>query len=142
MTTRRWPMRLVVVVTGALYFCLVPKVLPLTAQPSRPSRIISLVPAVTEMLFAIGAGPAVVAVSSFDTFPPDATTRPKVGALVDPDFERILSLKPDLVVVYRSQDELIQRLARVNIPTFLYEHSALADVTETIRAIGLSLIHI
>lgn len=128
--------RLLGALAAALCVCLAPHALPATAQPTRPSRIVSLVPAVTEMLFALGAGPAVVGVSSFDTFPPEVATRPKVGALIDPDFERILSLKPDLVVVYGSQDELIQRLARVNIPAFHYRHATLADVTQTIRDIG------
>jgi len=99
-------------------------------------RIISLVPAVTEMLFAIGAGADIAGVSSYDTFPAEAATRPKVGALLDPDFEKILSLKPDLVVVYGTQTELIARLTRVSIPMFRYEHAGLPDITTTIRAIG------
>ena len=57
-----------------------------------PQRIISLVPAVTEMLFAIGAGPHVVAVSSYDDEPPEVQSLPRVGALLDPDVERIISL--------------------------------------------------
>jgi ABC-type hemin transport system substrate-binding protein len=52
----------------------------------RPSRIISVVPAVTEMLFAIGAGSQVVGVGSYDHFPLEADRLPKVGALIDPDF--------------------------------------------------------
>jgi iron complex transport system substrate-binding protein len=55
------------------------------------------------MLFAVGAGPQVVGVSSYDDFPPEAKALPRVGALLDPDTERILSLRPDLVVVYGSQ---------------------------------------
>ncbi|HEX5216414.1 MAG TPA: ABC transporter substrate-binding protein [Vicinamibacterales bacterium] len=106
------------------------------SQDRRPVRIISLIPAVTEMLFAIGAGPQVVGVSSYDTYPPEATTLPKVGALVDPDFERILTLKPDLVVVYGTQADLITRLGRVNIPMFKYQHAGLADITTTIRTLG------
>ena len=101
-----------------------------------PKRIISLVPAVTEMLFAIGAGNEVVGVSSYDRFPPEVATRPKVGALIDPDFERILSLKPDLVVVYGSQAELIARLGRAQLPLFNYRHAGLGDVTSTIRELG------
>jgi cobalamin transport system substrate-binding protein len=88
------------------------------------------------MLFAIGAGAEVVGVSSYDTFPPEVTTRAKVGALVDPDFERILSLKPDLVVVYGTQQEFIGRLERVRIPVFHYQHAGLADVTTTMVQLG------
>ena len=101
-----------------------------------PKRIVSLVPAVTEMLFAIGAGNEVVGVSSYDRFPPETATRPKVGALVDPDFERILSLKPDLVVVYGSQFDLIARLGSAKLPVFNYRHAGLADITATIRELG------
>lgn len=104
--------------------------------PHSQTRIVSLVPAVTEMLFAIGAGADVVGVSSYDRFPPEAMTRPKVGALVDPDFERILSLRPDLVVVYGTQTDLIARLNRARIASLRYELAGLAEVTATIRQIG------
>ena len=108
-----------------------------TAAPAeRAIRIISLVPAVTEMLYAIGAGGKVVAVSSYDTFPPEVKRLPNVGALLDPNVERILSLRPDLVVVYGSQADLKQQLARANIGVFDYRHAGLADVTTTIRALG------
>jgi iron complex transport system substrate-binding protein len=101
-----------------------------------PSRIVSLVPAATEMLFAIGAGPRVIAVSSYDHEPPEVDRLPRVGALLDPDLERILSLRADLVVAYGTQHELKQQLARATIPVFAYTHGGLADVTSTIRALG------
>lgn len=101
-----------------------------------PKRIVSLVPAVTEMLFAIGAGDRVVAVSSFDSYPAEADRLPRVGALLDPDVERTLSLRPDLVVVYHSQKDLIAQLARAGIATFPYAHGGLGGVTETIRRLG------
>ena len=106
------------------------------AAQRAPSRVISLVPAVTEMLFAIGAGDTVIGVSSYDTFPPEVKSRPKVGALVDPDFERMLSLRPDLVIVYGSQTDLMARLDRARIPYFEYAHAGLPDITQTIRAVG------
>lgn len=101
-----------------------------------PRRIVSLVPALTEMLFAIGAGPQVVGVSSYDRFPPEAATRPRVGALLDPDVERILALRPDLVAVYGSQVDLKRQLARASVPVFDYRHAGLADVLTTLRALG------
>ena len=105
-------------------------------SPETPRRIISLVPALTEMLFAVGAGPQVVAVSSFDRFPPDVAQLPKVGALLDPDVERILSLTPDLVAIYGSQTDLRRQLERASIPIFDYRHGGLADMFATIRALG------
>jgi iron complex transport system substrate-binding protein len=110
-------------------------------QARVPQRIISLVPALTEMLFAIGAGPQVVAVSSYDTFPPEAASRPKVGALLDPDVERIFSLTPDLVITYGSQSDLRRQLERAAIPIFDYRHAGLADVLTTLRAIGRATGH-
>ena len=109
---------------------------PASGAPRSVSRIVSLVPAVTEMLFAVGAGPRVVGVSSFDHFPPEVERLPRVGALLDPDVERILSLRPDLVVVYRSQTDVLAQLGRAGIPSFVYSHAGLADVTATMRRLG------
>lgn len=88
------------------------------------------------MLFAIGAGPRVIGVGNFDRYPPEALTRAKVGGLIDPDVERILSLKPDLVVVYGTQTDLRTQLERAKIPMFLYQHAGLPDITRTIRDLG------
>jgi iron complex transport system substrate-binding protein len=106
------------------------------APKAAVTRIVSLIPAVTEMLFVLGAGPEVIAVSSFDQYPPQVVNLPRVGALLDPDLERILSLKPDLVIVYESQVDLRRQLERARIPAFVYKHAGLADVTTTIRAVG------
>lgn len=88
------------------------------------------------MLFAIGAGPQVVGVGSYDHFPAEVEKLPKVGALLDPDFEKILSLRPDLVIVYGTQEDFISRLQKASIPMFRYEHAGLPDVTTTIRQLG------
>jgi iron complex transport system substrate-binding protein len=107
-----------------------------------PKRIISLIPAVTEMLYAIGAGPQVVAVSSYDDFPPEVNALPKVGALVDPDTERILSLRPDLVMTYGSQTDLQTQLQRASIAFHSYRHGGLAHVTATMRELGARTGHV
>ena len=109
---------------------------PRAEQAEVPQRIVSLIPAVTEILFAIGAGPEVVGVGSFDRFPPQVEGLPRVGALIDPDLERILSLRPDLVALYGSQQEQHDQLARANIPVFTYRHGGLGDVTALVRELG------
>lgn len=110
------------------------------APSARPAaRVISLVPALTEMIFAFGAGPQVVAVSSFDQDPPQVRDLPRVGALLDPDVERIITLRPDLVLVYGSQLDLMTQLQRASIPYYDYRHGGLGGVTATIRALGLRL---
>ena len=100
-------------------------------------RIISIIPATTEMLFAMGAGDRLVGVGSFDRYPPEDVARlPRVGALLDPNVERMLSLRPDLVVVYDTQVELRRQLERAGIPLFSYTHSGVPDITQTIRSLG------
>jgi iron complex transport system substrate-binding protein len=112
------------------------------AAQSRPQRIVSLVPALTEMLFAVGAGPQVVGVSSYDEYPPQVASLPRVGALLDPDTERILSLTPDLVLTYGSQVDLQAQLRRASIPTFDYRHGGLDHIFVTMRQLGQRTGHI
>jgi iron complex transport system substrate-binding protein len=113
---------------------------PGTSESRRPaSRIVSLVPALTEMLFVIGAGPSVVGVSNFDTFPPAITTLPRVGALLDPDTERILALRPDLVIVYASQTDIAHRFEQAGIRVFPYRHAGINDVPDTMRRLGATI---
>jgi iron complex transport system substrate-binding protein len=104
------------------------------AQP--PKRIISLVPNLTEILFAIGAGPQVIAVSTYDDDPPEVLKLPRVGALLDPDTERILSMRPDLVLLYGSQTDLHKQLEAAGIRVFMYRHGGLADVAPAFHALG------
>jgi iron complex transport system substrate-binding protein len=126
--------------------CLVIIVMPLVVfavnAQAHPQRIISLVPALTEMLFAIGAGPQVVGVSSYDEYPPSVKSLPRVGALLDPDTERILTLTPDLVLTYGSQVDLQAQLRRASIPTFDYRHGGLDHILVTLRQLGQRTGHI
>ena len=108
----------------------------LAFQGSQPQRIVSVVPSVTEMLFAMGAGSRVVAVSSYDTLPPEVSRLPRVGALIDPDVERIIALRPDLVVIYASQTDLKIQLDRARIATFVYRHGDLAAIPQLMRDLG------
>ena len=122
------------------FVAFVPSWLALSAAQT-PRRIISLVPNVTEILFAIGAGPQVVAVSTYDVEPPDVRSLPTVGALVDPDTEKIISLRPDLVITYGSQTDLQTQLKASNIPFFDYRHAGLDHIMVTMRALGVRTGH-
>jgi iron complex transport system substrate-binding protein len=106
------------------------------AAPAPPQRIVSLVPAATEMLFAMGAGNRVAGVSSYDRYPPEATRLPKLGGLFDPDVERLLALHPDLAVIYGTQVELRKQLERAGVPYFACVHRGLPDILSTIRELG------
>ena len=105
-------------------------------RSSAPSGSSPSCPALTETLFAIGAGPQVVGVGSFDTHPSEVATRPRVGGLLDPDMERIFALGPDLVILYGSQQDQVEQLTRARIPVFSYAHGGLADTLSVIRQLG------
>ena len=108
------------------------------AEPS-PQRIVSIVPALTEALFAIGARSQIVGVGSFDTVPAGSASLPRVGGLLDPDLEQILSLRPDLVVLYGNQSDLIEQLARAGVSTFPYIHGGIADSLSTLQNLGTTV---
>ena len=101
-----------------------------------PLKIVSVVPAITEMLFSIGAGERLVGVSSFARHPVEVGSLPRVGALLDPDVEQILSLRPDLVILYDSQVDVIKQMARAGVPTFAYRHGNLDDIYQTLLRLG------
>ncbi len=89
----------------------------------------------TDILIAIGARPQLVGVSSYDD-EPEVKDLPRLGALLDPDVERIITLRPDLALVYGSQQDLMSQLTRASIPIFPYRHGGLSHVTATIREVG------
>ncbi|HUR32666.1 MAG TPA: helical backbone metal receptor [Vicinamibacterales bacterium] len=101
-----------------------------------PRRIVSLIPATTEMLYAMGAGSRLVGVGSYDRYPPDVEKLPRLGGLLDPNIEQLIALRPDLVIVYDTQIELRRQLERARIPMFSYTMRALPDVATTMRALG------
>jgi iron complex transport system substrate-binding protein len=88
------------------------------------------------MLFDMGVSDRIVGVGSFDRFPPEISRFPRVGGLLDPNVERILALKPDLVIVYETQNDLIAQLSRAGVPMFRYRHQGLPDIVQTMRSLG------
>jgi iron complex transport system substrate-binding protein len=91
--------------------------------PAPARRIVSLAPHVTELLFAAGAGPYVVGVSEYSDYPPEAKRIPSIGSGVSLDLERILQLKPDLIVGWNNGNAAAQlaRLEPLGIPVFKNE---------------------
>ena len=68
-----------------------------------PQRIVSLSPDLTEMLYGIGAFNRVVAVSDYDTFPPETAKLPHLGQLHSPSFEKLAGMRPDLVLINKAR---------------------------------------
>jgi iron complex transport system substrate-binding protein len=105
--------------------------------PGQPVRIVSVAPSVTEILFALGAGPRVAGVSSADDYPPEEVRgKPRVGGVVL-DIERILRLRPDLVLGMPSlQHAQLDRLIAAGLPVVAVDARTLPDVYAQISFIG------
>lgn len=106
------------------------------ASPAR--RVVSLAPHLTEDLFDVGAGSSVIAVSAYSDHPVEATRLPNVGGLSGLDVERIVALKPDLVVAWRSgtPEAQLAALEQLGIPVFRSEPKSLDDIATTLERLG------
>ena len=103
----------------------------------RPTRIISLAPSVTETLFAVGAGSRVIADTTYCNYPSAAKALPKIGEYVNPDVEKIVAMKPDLVVGAKGNAlDALDHLAQLGIPVLTIDPQSLEDVEGTLRLIG------
>jgi len=103
-----------------------------------PKRIVSLVPSVTETLFALGADPLLVGVTNHCDFPPQAKQKPKIGGMVNPSLEGILSARPDLVFASTegNRDSTIEQLTSLGIPPYVVSPKTFPGVLESIARIG------
>lgn len=100
-------------------------------------RIVSLAPNVTEMLFALGLGEQVVAVTDYCDYPPEAAGTPIVGGFGVPNFERLLGLMPDLVVATdMERKDLPDMLRQAGIPMLVLGIANFDDLFEGLRRIG------
>jgi iron complex transport system substrate-binding protein len=103
-----------------------------------PQRLVSLSPNITEMLFAIGLGAQVVGVTSYCDYPPEARTKAKIGDIITPSLESILTLKPDLVLVSRvsTLQRFDRRLEEVGVPRYVVDARNMEDILRALRRLG------
>ena len=104
-----------------------------------PQRIVSLVPAVTEILFAIGAGDLVVGVTQYCDYPPEARSRTSVGGFAGAtmSMEQIRVLRPDLVFISEDMHgRILSLLDELGIASFAVEPRNFSEVYDTILQIG------
>jgi iron complex transport system substrate-binding protein len=106
------------------------------ARPAQ--RIISLAPHMTELLFAAGAGAQVVGAVEYSNYPPAARRIARIGDSAQLDLERIVALKPDLVVVWRdgNAQRQLDKLLHLGIPVFYNEPRRLPDIARAIEQLG------
>lgn len=102
------------------------------------NRIISLTPHITEILFSAGAGSKIIATVAYSDYPQAAKKIPRVSGYPSMDIERIVSLKPDLVVVWASGNnkEQVEKLMELGLTVFISEPRQVNDIYKTIRRFG------
>lgn len=105
-------------------------------QPAR--RIVSLAPHLTELLFAAGAGERVVGAVAYSDHPAEAGRVPRVGDSAQLDLERLVALKPDLVLVWRDGNsaQQLDRVAALKLPVYASEIHRMADIEHTLQRLG------
>jgi iron complex transport system substrate-binding protein len=106
------------------------------AAISQPQRIVSLAPSLTETLFALGLGERVVGVTRYCAYPAEVHDLPKVGGHLDPSYEALLSLRPDLVVLIPSSDEIERRLESLGVRVLQVDQHDVDGVLESITLLA------
>ena len=100
------------------------------------NRIISMSPSITETLFALGLGYSVVGVTRFCKYPPIAREKENVGGYMDPNYEAIAKLEPDLVIILPEQGNIRAYLTDLGIEYLIVNNQKVSDIIETIVTIG------
>jgi iron complex transport system substrate-binding protein len=100
-------------------------------------RIVSMAPSLTEIVFELGLGDRMVGVTRYCDHPPAARELPTVGGYLDPSYERIVALQPDLVLLMQSHDEVARRLGELGIATLQTDQERLAGIIDSIRLVAM-----
>ena len=108
------------------------------ALGSAPTRIVSLNPTTTEILFALGAAPRLVGRADYDVYPDSARLVPSLGAAIRPNVEAVIAARPDLVLLYASNDNraAAQRLRGAGINTASFKIDSIAEFDRATRLLG------
>jgi iron complex transport system substrate-binding protein len=106
--------------------------------PAAPKRIVSLAPNVTEILFSLGLDREVVGVSIHCDFPEKVKERERVGSYVSLDFEKIVSLRPDLIIATGAGNtrEMVDRLEKLGFPTYVIFPKDFEGILRSIEHLG------
>ena len=106
--------------------------------PSDPKRIVSLAPSITETLYYLNVGEKIVGVTEFSNYPDEARRKPKVGSYINLNIEKIISLKPDLIIAIAdgNKKESVDALERLGYSVYAINPRCVKDVFRTIVNIG------
>ena len=104
---------------------------------SNPQRIISLAPANTEILFALGLGDRVIGVTTYCNYPPEAMEKPKIGDFSAPNLEEVVAMAPDLILASNlHKDKVIPQFEAKGLPIFALSPGTTDEILEAISMVG------
>lgn len=99
-------------------------------------RIVSLLPNLTEIAYELGLGDQLVGVSDFDNYPPEVAQKPKVGGMINTNYEVVLALRPSLVLLDKRMGGHITKFEQLGVKTLPTRVTTLAEIYTAIHRIG------
>ena len=99
-------------------------------------RIVALSPAINEIIFALGAGDKIVANTTFCVYPEESKSIKKVGGYFSPSIEKILSVKPSMVIMQENNRNLAHKLQKIDIKSMVLKIDKIDSIKESILKIG------
>ncbi len=128
----------ILLVIALVFFLLPQNKRLLTAPKTSCEKIISLAPSVTELIYFIGEGNRLIANTIYCDYPEEARSLPKIGGIIDTDIEKVVSLKPDLVIASYSGNskEKVERLQALGINVITLRADKVEDIIENVETLG------
>ncbi|MHC4401956.1 MAG: ABC transporter substrate-binding protein [Planctomycetota bacterium] len=108
----------------------------LVPEVGRAERIVSMAPSITETLFALGLGNRVVGVTQYCNYPPEAREKPRIGGYLNPNYEAIVALRPDLVITLVGEGSGHSAFEKLKLSTVAVNHKSVDGILESIESIG------
>ena len=114
-----------------------------TSNLAKPStayqRIVALSPSIVEIIYLLGLEEQLMGVARYSNYPAEAKNKPSVGGYIDLNYEKLLKLQPDCIILLKEQASLAKKLAQLGIHTIIVNHDHTRGIIESIKIIGNEL---
>lgn len=142
----RKPLLILIMVCGGMLPAFAGRVLQDELQrtvtvPDHAHRLICLAPSITDVVYALGRGSDVVGITDFTQYPVEAKEKPSIGGVINPSLEKLVELKPDLVLAIAelNSSDLVRSIERLKIPVFVVHPQGVAGIHRSITSIGQAI---
>src|SRR5205807_835534 len=109
--------------------------------PDHPHRLVCLAPSLTDTVYALGRGNDIVGITDFTKYPPKAKQKPSVGGVINPSIEKLVSLKPDLILAIAdlNSSDLVRSIEALGLPVFMVSPQGVSGIYQSIESIGRAI---